>query len=387
MKILHKFKYLLFIFLVAGFALLFFASSNKPFAQWYALNIYPWVSKVIGFIPSLMTISLAEIFAAAFIIVIVVYIVKFFVGLVRGKKNKGTLVLNFFVNPLLLASVLFFVFVANMGVNYYRTSFVETAGIPDASASTQDLISLCSSLAEDCNNYSTGMLKSADGTTQSAQTFGVLSQYVSETYSALGNTYPTLRENCGNAKPVFGSEFLSRLNLTGITVPFTSEANVNTDIPDFSIPFTMAHELSHVKGYMQEDEANFLAYLVCSKSGYTELNYSAAIMGFIYAGNALNKVDSSSYINIYNTLNNTVTSDLQYNYNYWLKYRGAAADISSSVNSAYLQANGQTDGIESYGKMVDIMLDYYIQNNYSAKYSAPQNDYSNQGGEIDEIIE
>jgi len=42
--------------------------------------------------------------------------------------------------------------------------------------------------------------------------------------------------------------------------PFTFEANVNVDIPPYQIPSTMLHELSHLRGFMREDEANFISY-------------------------------------------------------------------------------------------------------------------------------
>ena len=35
-------------------------------------------------------------------------------------------------------------------------------------------------------------------------------------------------------------------------------------MPFYNIPHTICHELSHLKGYMREDEANFIGYLPVS---------------------------------------------------------------------------------------------------------------------------
>ena len=85
---------------------------------------------------------------------------------------------------------------------------------------------------------------------------------------------------------------MSWCNITGIFVPFTFEANVNVDVPDYSQPATMCHELSHLRGYMREDEANFIAYLACRNSENVEFQYSGAMLAFVYANNALYSADS-----------------------------------------------------------------------------------------------
>ena len=44
---------------------------------------------------------------------------------------------------------------------------------------------------------------------------------------------------------------------------------------------------------------------------------------------------------------------------YWDKYEGKVAEVADKVNDNYLKANGQSDGIKSYGRMVDLMVAYY----------------------------
>ena len=43
----------------------------------------------------------------------------------------------------------------------------------------------------------------------------------------------------------------------------------------------------------------------------------------------------------------------------WEPYKGEAAEIHNKVNDAYLKANNQTDGVQSYGRMVDLLIAQY----------------------------
>ena len=137
------------------------------------------------------------------------------------------------------------------------------------------------------------------------------------------------------------------------------EANVNVDIPDYAIPAIMNHEITHFKGFMREDEANFIAYLTCIYSGNADFIYSGEMLALDYAARQLRSVSSSDYQRIMSGLSAGVIQDLRANSAYWNQFKGPIAEFSKSVNDAYLKSNHQFDGIKSYGRMVDLLLAYY----------------------------
>ena len=51
--------------------------------------------------------------------------------------------------------------------------------------------------------------------------------------------------------------------------------------------------------------------------------------------------------------------DFQYNNLYWRQFEGAVAEVSTKINDSYLKANFQNDGVQSYGRMVDLLLADY----------------------------
>lgn len=159
-------------------------------------------------------------------------------------------------------------------------------------------------------------------------------------------------------KPVAVSEILSWQSLSGIYSPFTAEANYNADMTPYNIPFTLCHELSHLKGYMEEQEANFIAFLASTGSERLDFQYSGYLMAWIYCSNALYELEPEAYFNIVSGMNDDVLADLRDNNAFWDLYDGSISRMSDWMNDTYLRANGQADGIASYDKMVDLIISY-----------------------------
>ena len=174
-----------------------------------------------------------------------------------------------------------------------------------------------------------------------------------------GKTYESLSGFTPRPKAVFQSDWLSKWKIMGIYSPFTMEANYNQQIPGFNIPSTLCHELSHVKGYMREDEANFVAWLVCMSSDRPQFAYSGYMLAFSHAMNALwDTGDRETYRMIYAGICPNAKKDLMADSEFWHQYDGKAAEVSKAVNDTYLKLNRQNDGVKSYGRMVDLLLAY-----------------------------
>ena len=354
-------KYFLLIFWVLGIILYVQAKGNVQFAEWYATTIYPPISKGINVVMSFIPFSLGEFIIILGVIGVIVYIITNIVFIIKKKDQRGMVVLNFIVNPILLAGVLFFLYMTNSGVNAYRQTFADTAGFVTKQGTTQELTNLCYILAEQANQQRLNVDADEYNVAVFAQneTIDDIEKYSKDSYDTIGELYPTLTKGYGETKSLLSSSVFSSTQLTGFFFPYTFEANVNTAIPDYTIPFTMCHELSHLRGYMKEDEANFLAYLVCQNSYDSMTQYSGTFTAFIHATNALSGQDTAAYQQVLSTLDTGVQNDITANDKYWSSYKGVMADTAQSVNDTYLKAIDQTNGVESHGKMVDLLLAYY----------------------------
>ena len=112
---------------------------------------------------------------------------------------------------------------------------------------------------------------------------------------------------------------------------------------------------------MQEEEANFIAWLACRKSARTDFQYSGSLRGWISCMNVLYRSDYDAWAQIRVQLNPLVEADLAANRVYWAKFEGPVADAAQIVNDNYLKVNGQSDGIQSYGRMADLIVAYCLK--------------------------
>ena len=179
---------------------------------------------------------------------------------------------------------------------------------------------------------------------------------VSKKYDFIPNLY-------SRTKPVMLSELMSYTHITGVYSYFTGEANINVAFPDFTIPYTAAHELAHQRGMAREDEANFIAFLVCLESDDPYIRYSGYVMTLEYLLDAHYLGDTSenhsAYRELYLTLSENVRAEQKAYYEFFQKYDdNIVADVSGAVNDAYLQSQG-TPGRVSYGLVVDLAVKYY----------------------------
>ena len=103
-------------------------------------------------------------------------------------------------------------------------------------------------------------------------------------------------------------------HISGVYTFFTGEANINVNFPDYTTPFTSAHELSHQRGIGPEDEANFMAFLVCIESDDTYIKYSGYMEVFEYVISALYKTDKDKYYSLMDETDRRVRYQLIINF-------------------------------------------------------------------------
>jgi hypothetical protein len=156
------------------------------------------------------------------------------------------------------------------------------------------------------------------------------------------------------------SEPMSYTHITGVYTFFTGEANINVHFPDYTVPYTAAHELAHQRGIAKEDEANFIAFLVCMESDDPYIRYSACLNLYEYVVVALRKADKELYRESYLALPTEVQNEEIAYSRFMEKYRdNIVADVSHKTNDIYLQSQGSPEGSKSYNLVVDLAVAYY----------------------------
>jgi hypothetical protein len=136
---------------------------------------------------------------------------------------------------------------------------------------------------------------------------------------------------------------------------------VNNKGPDLLFPATVLHEMAHQRGVAYEDEANYMAYVTSQYAEEEEIRYSGTMLALISSMNALYRVDKEAYRTLYDTYSEGVKRDLSAYSAFYKPYEGKVQEQATKVNDNYLKSNGQVSGVRSYGEMVNLLLEQFMQ--------------------------
>ena len=184
---------------------------------------------------------------------------------------------------------------------------------------------------------------------------------------SLGEEFSYLRGYYPNPKKILASDFMSQQNLAGIYFPFTLEANYNTTMYIMNQAATICHEMSHLKGVILEDEANFFGFLACIRSGDSFLAYSGYLSVLGYVSHEVRQNVDLETRKTMAVPNDLVQKDAVFlTEEEWERVEKKALVKTETVNQATnafldgnLKINGVKDGVESYSRVVRLILKWY----------------------------
>jgi hypothetical protein len=221
----------------------------------------------------------------------------------------------------------------------------------------ENLIETAFYIRDKVNEYSSGLTRD-EGYTEMPYGIRELSRRLSSAFDSLSDEYSFIEGHTGYVKPVIFSTVMSDAGITGIYSFPTGEANVNTEYPDYYLPFTAAHEMAHARGIAREDEASFVAFLVCIGSDDEYIRYSGYLNLYEYITSPVKKADNEAYKSLIGGLSDVAKADISAAREVYLRHADSKlGEINDKVNDAYLQANGE-DGVVSYGYVVKLAVAY-----------------------------
>ena len=162
-------------------------------------------------------------------------------------------------------------------------------------------------------------------------------------HNRFGNQLPVMK-----IKATSLGYMLNYLGIQGYYNPLSGEGQFNRFIPAFMHPFVVAHEMAHQAGIAAEDDANLLAYIICSENKALSIRYSAHFNLFLYAFSELKIVDKQAAKEIFEQLNRTNKNNIEELRKMSRKYKSRFRKMSNSLYDEYLRMHGQTEGIDSY---------------------------------------
>lgn len=342
-------------------AALFLGLRHAPFLAEYvfARGVFRVLSWPLDWLSSLYPWSLAElllVLALPLLILLAVLAVRRLRRSAHRRKTAGRLGRAVLAT---LSSVLL-LYMLMHGNNYYRTPLPELMGfsaVQDGSAA--ELQAICEELVRRANAVRETLPEDENGCMTLPESLSVTLRHADDCYRPLAETYGFLRGTLWRVKPVQLSYWWSYTGTTGVYFPLLGEANVNVAMPAWSIPATALHEVAHTRGFAREDECNFLMVLTGLSGDDPVYTYSAALMAYIYAGNALYRYDPARWEAVRAQCSDGVQRDLRQQNDYWEQFEGEVQEASSAVNNAFIQSQGVPEGVLSYDRVVALLAGWY----------------------------
>ena len=344
-------------------ALPIWAAANPLFIeQYYSQGFYPLLSGFLRFLFGWLHFSVAELILLLCVFAGLYMLYRLFKELSRltSPDDVPGWLLSCLFRGVTVFVTIHLAFVVCWGLNYYRLPLGDALGLTILPAEKQELLDLAREMADIVNNEREMIAEDTDG----VASLGASPRYwLSVSWDDVTGAHPGVpifrhAPYYQRAKPVLLSSLMSYTHITGFFFPFTGESNINMNTPVFELPATISHELAHHLGIAREDEANYVSWRHSrSKHAPPEVRYSGSLRAFVYVLNAsYNIATPEEYANLWALLSDAVLRDLAASREFWDRYRGRVQTISEQVNDTYLKSNQQADGVQSYGRMVDLLL-------------------------------
>ncbi|MCM1498906.1 MAG: DUF3810 domain-containing protein [Clostridium sp.] len=351
------------------------AARFHGFCDWYVVRIFPVWINTYGRFNGLFPFSVGEWLIVAGILLVLLALVSGILYIFRkGNVRYRSFVQKFYKVFLAVVVCVALLYTLNCNI-LYNCSVLDAAWeTKDREYSNQELRILRDYLVQQINILSEQVERDEKDRIRYNGDIGLAAKRamagLSGRYGRLGGYYP-------QAKPLLGSRLMTLTNTAGIYFPFSLEANYNREIYIKDCPANICHEYAHLKGYIYEDEASFLAYLACTGSDDLLFQYSGYFSVYDYVDSAYQEsIGDEQYSEL-------VWSEQLADFNYlasydWLTWLNEEAEeavydteedsplnvdsmhqISDAVTDTSLKMYGVEDGIASYDRVTELLLQYY----------------------------
>lgn len=258
----------------------------------------------------------------------------------------------------------------NCSLLYQASTFSEQY-FPDARKehTLEELIELRNLVVERCNALAQEMERDGEGAVLYGGNARDMQDAAIRAMKQLGQSYGQLDGYYPHPKPFAASDFFCQQYMQGYFFPFSMEANYNDVMYIMNKPDTFCHELAHLRGYIYEDEANFISFLACIQSGDPVFEYSGYLSVLNYLDNDFYRAigeDREAYLAQLRISPLVQTDNIFVTEREWERINGKALidtetveQVSDALRDTSLKAFGISDGVLSYSRVVQLLLEWY----------------------------
>jgi Protein of unknown function (DUF3810) len=291
--------------------------------------------------------------------VLILLIIRWFWKVRKTWKNNRK---NNFLRIISCLSIFYFLFHSLWAFNYYRVPLFEKMKI-NREYSDNDLLVFTKKLISKTNKIQFQITKN--------DSLKVVFPYNdNQTFKMDLNGYKNLSKeysffdykNLSVKKSLFSLP-LTYMGFGGYLNPFSNEAQVNSLMPIYNLPMTSNHEMAHQMGFGSESECNFIGFLASIKNDNLYFQYSGYSSALRYCLSNWEVRNPKVLEQLLKTVNIGILKNYQESEDFWKEYETPIETGFKIFYDNFLKMNQQKDGLESYSKFVNLMVNYYKTRN------------------------
>ncbi|MBQ4116904.1 MAG: DUF3810 domain-containing protein [Clostridia bacterium] len=355
-KYCPKFSFVFFALCIVAAVVHVTCLISEGFADFYNQTVGAFVRAILAYLTMFLPFSLAEtiIIGMPVLLAMMIYIS------VRCFKKSDTAATRCVVGLFSVLTFMYSIFVLGYGMGYHGTTLASKLQLEEKAVTAEELKHTAEILLEEMTPLLDEISFSDEGQSYMPYRLNDMNGKLNDTYVKSSKKYPFIQKIRTKIKYIVLSEPMTYTHISGVYSYYTGEANLNINFPDYTLPFTAAHELAHQRGIAPENEANFVAFLICTESDDPYIKYSGYLNMFEYVTNALYTANPEMYYEVFSKVDSRAKGEMIAYSAFFEKYReSVASEVSDAVNDTYLKTQGQSSGSASYGLVVDLAVAYY----------------------------
>ena len=350
-------KYILSLFLLIQILFLKIIAFFPEFVErFYSNGLYVFVSKILRITLGIIPFSVGDIMYG----ILILYLLK---SIWKTRKNWKQEWKNNVLKVLSVLSVAYFLFHFLWAMNYYRQPLFEKMKI-ERDYSDADLLDFTKKLIAKTNEIQFLITKNVSLKVVFPYSQEQVFEMNLKGYKTLSNQYTFFEYTNPSIKKSLFSLPLTYMGFGGYLNPFTNEAQINNLMPMYNSPTTSCHEMAHQMGFASESECNFIGFMASIKNENLYFQYSGYSFALRYCLNNWYVRDEKVYDQLLKTVHPGILKNYQENEDFWKQYDTFIDKGFRIFYDNFLKMNQQKDGMDSYSKFVNLLVNYYKGNNF-----------------------
>lgn len=311
--------------------------------EFYAQKIYPHTARLLSAFSDCLPFSLGDVFILVGCTGILVYACVPF----RHIRFKTRLLHIFF-----FLGWIYVWFYFAWGLNYFREDFYHRNRVAFVRYSPE-------SFKEFLQEYVLRL--NSDYVSDVLPDTAEIRKDIAKQYAGIASRFGlNLPAGIPREKNMLFSPFISKVGVSGYMGPFFNEFHLNAELLPEEYPAVYAHELAHRLNVASEAEANFYAWLTCTRSSLPAVRYSGHFLIFGYvARNAAYLLTQEEYEDFIRSVRPEIIEQYKAHQTYWRKkYSPFIGNIQNRLYNLFLKSNRISSGTKNYSEVIGLIMSW-----------------------------